>query len=251
MCKNSDYPKGWTIKQQSASLKDISGFSKIQKFYSKRNKVYLVEDTAESAGENYVLKIFMGREKQKRKRIEENFLKDLSKSFLHVPELLLTGKDYLLMEYIKGATLLDILIRYEESGSCDDRPFLMAIDFIYDYCRHTLKSMGRSYVLKDINLRNFIYKGDKLYRIDFEDCAPGYIEEDLGKLFAFMLTYDPVFTDWKILMVKNLFKYLSDKYSADTDSIRSEMKKELISIEDRRGLEIPFGKIDKCYSLSI
>lgn len=232
-------------------IKNISGFSKIQKFYSKRNKVYLVEDTAESAGENYVLKIFMGREKQKRKKLEEDILKDLSKSSLYVPELLLTGKDYLLMEYIKGVTLLDILIRYEGSGCCDDRPFLMAIDFIYDYCRHTLKSAGQSYILKDINLRNFIYREGQLYRIDFEDCAHGYIEEDIGKLFAFMLTYDPVFTDWKISKAKSLFHYLSDKYPVDIDAIRSEMKKELIAIEDRRGLEIPFGEIDKYYSLSI
>ena len=79
------------------------------------------------------------------------------------------------------------------------------------------------------------------------DCAPGYIEEDLGKLFAFILTYDPVFTDWKISRVKDLFKYLSDKYPADIDSIRSEMNKELIAIKDRRGLEIPFGKVDKCF----
>ncbi|MCD4669365.1 MAG: aminoglycoside phosphotransferase family protein [Actinomycetia bacterium] len=226
-------------------VKDISGFSKIRKFYSKRNEVYLVEDSSDSVGENYVLKIFKGRQKEKRKRIEENFLKDLSKSFLNVPELLLTGKDYLLMEYIKGDTFLDILIQHEEGSSCDDRPFLMVIDFIYDFYRHTLKSAGQSYILKDINLRNFIYKGDQLYQIDFEDCAPGYIEEDLGKLFAFILTYDPVFTDWKISRVKDLFKYLSDKYSADIDSIRSEMKKELISIEDRRSLEIPFDKIDK------
>jgi len=228
-------------------IKDISGFLKIQKFYSKRNEVYLVEDRGDSAGGNYVLKIFKGRQKQKRKRIEENFLKDLSMSFLHAPELLLNGKDYLLMEYIKGSTLLDILIRYEENGSSDDRPFLMAIDFIYDFCRHTLKSMGRSHILKDINLRNFIYKGNELYRIDFEDCAPGYIEEDLGKLFAFILTYDPVFTDWKISRVKDLFKYLLEKYSADIERVKSEMKKELISIEDRRGLDMPFEEIDKCF----
>jgi len=229
-------------------IEDISGFSKIQKFYSKRNGVYLVEDTDDSNGENYVLKIFKGREKEKRKRVEENFLKDLSISFLHVPELLSNKKDYLLMEYIKGNTLLDILIRHEESSSSDDWPFLMAIDFIYDYCRHTLRSMGRSYILKDINLRNFIYKGNQLYRIDFEDCAPGYIEEDLGKLFAFILTYDPVFTDWKISRVRNLFKYLSEKYSADTSSIRSEMEKEFISMEVRRGIEIPFSRVDKCFS---
>ncbi|HAJ95776.1 MAG TPA: hypothetical protein DCP02_06040 [Actinobacteria bacterium] len=228
-------------------IKDISEFLKIQKFYSKRNEVCLVKDRDGSDGENYVLKIFKGRQKERRKKIEGNFLKDLRISSLHVPELLLTGKDYLLMEYIKGSTLLDILIRHEGNGSSDDRPFLMAIDFIYDFYRHTLESAGRSYILKDINLRNFICREDKLYRIDFEDCAPGYIEEDLGKLFAFMLTYDPVFTEWKISRVKDFFKYLSDKYSADTDNIKSEMKRELISIEDRRGLEIPFGKIDKWF----
>ena len=229
-------------------VKDISGLLKIQKFYSKRNEVYLVEDTNDSVGENLVLKIFKGRQKEKRKGIEKNFLKDLSKSSLFVPELLLNGKDYLLMEYIKGATLLDILIQNEESGSWDEGPFLMAIDFIYKYCLHTLQSMGRGYILKDINLRNFIYKRDELYRIDFEDCIPGYVEEDLGKLFAFILTYDPVFTDWKISRVKNLFKYLSDEYAADIDIVRSEMKKELISIENRRGLDIPFDKMDKYFS---
>lgn len=228
-------------------MEDISGFSKIQKFYSKRNEVYLVKDIEEPDGENHVLKVFKGRQKERRKRIEENFLKDTGKSFLHVPELLLVGKDYLLMEYINGSTLLDILIRNEKSGSSDDQPFYAVIDFIYDYCQLTLKLTGQNHILKDINLRNFIYRENELYRIDFEDCAPGYIEEDIGKLFAFILTYDPVFTGWKILKIMNLFKYLSEKYSVPAGDIRAEMKRELISIEGRRGLEIPFRKIDKCY----
>ncbi len=56
-----------------------------------------------------------------------------------------------------------------------------------------------------------------------------------------------VFTRWKLSKTGDLLDNISIKYKVDIDLVISEMKKELVSIEERRGLEIPFEKINKYF----
>jgi len=224
-----------------------SGFIKLKKFYSRKNFVYLVKSKKENQKKPYVLKVYRGVDKIKRKKNEEFFLVNLKKLSFNVPEILSSGKDYLLMEYLKGSTFLDILVGLEGNKNSADAPFFKALDFINDFYKYTSRLKEKSYILKDMNLRNFIYSGNKIWRIDLEDSSSGCIEEDYGKFLAFILTYDPVFTVWKLSKVTALLDNISIKCGVDINSVISEMKKELIPIEGRRGLNIPFEKIDKYF----
>ena len=224
--------------------KHFSRFIKLKKFYSRKNSVYLVRRKKEDQQKLYVLKVYHGVDKLKRKRNEEFFLTGLKKSLINVPEIFSSDEDCLLMEYLEDATLLDILVESEINSSNNIEPFYRTLNIINRFNLQASGLKGESYILKDMNLRNFIYKDKKIWRIDLEDSSLGAIEEDYGRLLAFILTYDPVFTEWKMSKVKILLDSISIKYKVDFDLIVSEMKKELSSIEERRRLKIPFEKIN-------
>jgi len=227
--------------------KYLSGFIKLRKFYSRKNFVYLVRRKGEDQQKLYVIKVYHGANKERRKKNEEFFLADLKKSLISVPEIISAGEDFLLMEYLESMTLLDVLVESEINIRNDIEPFYRTLDLINNFNLHASSLKGESYILKDMNLRNFIFSSGRIWRIDLEDSSPGLIEEDYGMLLAFILTYNPVFTRWKLSKTGDLLDNISIKYKVDIDLVISEMKKELVSIEERRGLEIPFEKINKYF----
>jgi hypothetical protein len=97
---------------------------------------------------------------------------------------------------------------------------------------------GRRIILWDINLRNFLV-GYKLYGIDFEECREGAYEEDLGRLLAFIVTYAPAFTPYKIEFAREVYNALGSRLDLDRDRVMAETTKEFDAIRDRRGMEIP------------
>jgi tRNA A-37 threonylcarbamoyl transferase component Bud32 len=220
------------------------GFAVIKKFYSRKNSVYLVKKEGEDRGKIYVLKIYRGKDRTIRMANEEFFLKSLKKSNISIPGILLSEGGSLLVDYIRGPTLLDMLIDSEAGKNKAGSNFLRALDIIYNFYRYSLDIKGKGYILNDINLRNFIYSNGRIWRIDFEDCSEGRVEKDFGKFLAFVLTYDPVFTEWKISEVKKLIRYISTKFESDINAVAAEVKSELQSIEKRREVKIPFGRLD-------
>ena len=86
----------------------------------------------------------------------------------------------------------------------------------------------------DVNFRNFIIR-EKVYGIDLEECREGEIEEDIGSLCAYGLTYSPTFTPWKMIMIGTLFQILCSEFNLDKELVRKKIYQELLILARRRG----------------
>ena len=213
-----------------------------KQFNSKKNKVYLVKADIEGTGEKrFVLKQYKGR----RSSIsgEADILAELHKRGVSVPKLYYRGARSIILEYIKGPTLIDVMtdaeyIAGQKFDYVNSRGMALHIArWLYNFYKAMEQVTGRSIILWDINLRNFLV-GYKLYGIDFEDCREGAYEEDLGRLLAFIVTYAPAFTPYKIEFAKEVYNALGRCLDLDRGRVMDETAKELDAIRKRRGMEI-------------
>lgn len=222
---------------------NITGYQIEKQFNSKKNKVYLVRADIEGAGQKrFVLKQYKGRRRSASR--EADILVELYKRGVSVPELYYRGAKSIVIEYVNGPTLIDVMT---------DAEYIAGQKFDYinakgmashiarwldDFYKAMEQITGRSIILWDINLRNFLV-GYKLYGIDFEECREGAYEEDLGRLLAFIVTYAPAFTPYKIEFAREVYNALGRRLDLDRDRVMAETAKEFDAIRDRRGMEIP------------
>jgi hypothetical protein len=73
-----------------------------------------------------------------------------------------------------------------------------------------------------------------VYRVDFEDCCEGKVEEDMGKFIAFFLTYDPSFTAWKKSVSESIKSYCKDTMDINISRVDQEIEMELVRMAERR-----------------
>ena len=71
--------------------------------------------------------------------------------------------------------------------------------------------------------------------MDFEDYCEGQPEKDAGRFCAFVLTYNPAFTNWKIGFVQEVYEVLVKRFDYGRLLIEQEMEKKLGAIKKRRG----------------
>ena len=195
---------------------------------SKRNKVYrLIEDEGKS-----ILKIFSNKDDMEK---ELTMLQLLHTNGCKVPEVLKITSDSLYLEDLGDMTLLNWLEKSERISSEDILHVITKLaDWLTVFYDTISSRLGLNYIMNDVNFRNFLIKDDEIYGIDFEQSKEGEMVEDFGKLAAYALTYDPQMTDWKKKFVKLLIDQLSLKFNISTESIESEMEKELVRINLRR-----------------
>ena len=86
----------------------------------------------------------------------------------------------------------------------------------------------------DINGRNFLWDGEHCWGVDFEEYACGVIEEDIGRLIAFVLTYDPPGTEIKTVFADRLLYEACRVLSADEDAVLFYRDQEFTAISARR-----------------
>jgi len=190
-------------------------------------------------------------------------------SAFSVPGLFYEGSDYIITEYIAGGTLLDRFCAYEskflkkanvpitskspeqlletESGTdflfdCCFTEFKDCVNIVLSFREISRKIFGQALIFNDMNLRNFIFKDEplpakKIFRVDLEDCRPGFIEEDLGRLIIFILSYDPILTQWKIKLSERLIEYILNVTSVNKDLLYNEAIKELDAMSIRRNID--------------
>ena len=77
-------------------------------------------------------------------------------------------------------------------------------------------------ILYDVNLRNFLLNHKGIVKVDFEDCRRGTMEGDIGKMAAFILTYDPIFTDFKKDFAADMINEAILKLKIDKEQVISE-----------------------------
>ena len=213
-----------------------------EKFYSKKNDVYKIRCTFnDNTEKTCVLKIYKNNSMDK----ETYMLSMLKEKKVNVPEIFHIGKKEIIMEYIEGKNLLDVITELELSS--DEYIDKKTDDIIYGLCnwldsfyKSSYRIFGRSIIFVDVNLRNFILS-DKMYGVDFEDCKEGHKETDAGRICAFILTYTPMFTDWKKEFVRKSIHVMTEEFGYNKDLVFQEMNIELEEISKRRGIDIGQG----------
>lgn len=214
----------------------------IKKFNSKRNEVFLIEGQ-ERAGKKFILKRYWV---DKYLYKEEKILRRLKNDYLNVPEIYYRGSDYMVMEYISGKTFLAYLLE-QESLKKEIKKLQPVINKLCEWLNDFYNIMRKNgnIIRGDINFRNFILHESpelnikEIYGLDFENPGKGSIEKDVGKIAAFLVTYSPVFTEWKLKLAQYLYRIMIKKFFLEPELITKHYQSELGNIEQRRGLRIP------------
>ncbi|MFO7151800.1 MAG: hypothetical protein DIU66_000985 [Bacillota bacterium] len=211
----------------------------VKQFRSKKNRVYLVHTRAIAGQEQYcILKIFKNTEGLYK---ESELLEILKGKSVRVPQILRTGSNYLILEYVDGENLTDLIERMENKRLPPESLFPVAdslCEWLKSFYEVLREAFHKNIIMKDVNLRNFIVMDEKIYGIDFEEAGEGSPEEDLGKICAFLLTYEPEYTKSKLELVRYIFDTATKKLNLNPDAIAYEMERELFAIKKRRNLKI-------------
>ena len=189
--------------------------TKVRKFFSRRNKVYLVSD-----GEKQLIyKQYTDAETCAR---EKTNLEMLASCGLTVPQIEGGADKALLLSYLNGLTYEQVLRKYEQGLLNDEQAaaaFAALIKWLEKYFVATKGALRG-----DVNLRNFLYLPNQTcVGIDFEDrLINGDISKDIGRILAFIATYEPPFSDKKLLLCSHLLNVIdinSPFYCADYRNI--------------------------------
>jgi tRNA A-37 threonylcarbamoyl transferase component Bud32 len=175
-------------------VKDLVGTQfdvvKKERLRSKKNIVYHVILKPERQVEvNFIVKAFVTGNYE----MEVRLLKQCAKANLKVPEIIDTRDGVLLLSFIDGELLVDIINRTYDTKLIDD-----VAQWYFDF--HSFQKLLKG----DPRLRNFIVGSDGLYGVDFEEATEGYWVVDLGGVAASLLDTDPINEQRKQAMVWQL-----------------------------------------------
>ncbi|MEO1814358.1 MAG: RIO1 family regulatory kinase/ATPase [Acetobacterium sp.] len=208
----------------------------LRQFKSKKNRVQLIEISADQQVIRLIEKTFTEAAALKK---ELSMLSLLHEMEFSVPECLGRFGRVLLYEYLGEMTLCEKL---EIAEVCEPDLFSGPVNRnseITALLKKTIDWLNRLHqktglTFYDINLRNFIVRDNLIYAIDYEDFSKLKPAVDYGRLLAFILTYKPVFTEWKKALIRELEDYLDTEFKVDMDEVRQEKEKELVRISERR-----------------
>jgi predicted Ser/Thr protein kinase len=197
----------------------------LKEFYSKKNKVYLVEIN----GEKLIKKTFSNKELCNK---EFFILKKLQGQL--APKYIDKSDNEIIMEYIDGCTFLDEII------AADDDKVAIYVRFLIENIKSVYKVIN--FYPTDLNFRNFLLKNNKCYAIDFENYEDISFEKCVIKILAFLLLYD--FPDNKTTEFINV---INNYLSSDINLLMADIKEEIQFICNRRKIstDIAFIKLKK------
>ena len=191
-------------------------------FKSKRNRVWLENGRVHKL-------ILSGVEAA---QFETEILEKLFFAGVKVPRLLVLNKDKLIMEYVKGISLTEEIDRAEAGESCISAGVLaecITSWFASFYAVFPGKIKG------DVNCRNFIVTPEAcIYGVDFEDLPNGQKEIDAGRMSAFILNYNPPYTDYKKRLASALIDCFIVSFGVDRELVLREQAREIETMRKRR-----------------
>jgi tRNA A-37 threonylcarbamoyl transferase component Bud32 len=168
-----------------------------EKFKSKKNTVaYVTMDNNPR-----VLKMFVSGLRKQMKN-EYTILKKGSNK-INIPSAyeLDEENNILIMNYILGENLCDLLNSENTSFSEKNRIILLLSDWFINF-HNFFKTEDRFMIRGDSSLRNFIFT-DRIWGVDFEEARFGKPVEDIAEMCSSILTTDPMFTEEKFILCKN------------------------------------------------
>ena len=188
------------------------------KFQSKRNEVHLKDGAVHKIGP--------------RARQEAETLQFLRGQGVAVPKVLRCDENLLVLEHLPGQTLPDLI----EHGSYDVHVLSAALrDWFADYYT-ALPGMLRG----DVNGRNFLYDGQLVYSVDFEDpLLPGPPAQDAGRLAAFLASYDTNKPQQQLELAALFAAQFCVQFSCCPNEVAQAYLRELGLMRRRRGTALP------------
>ena len=133
-----------------------------------------------------------------------------------VPELIAREGSVIKMRYIAGETLPDVLVRLEKTE--DESALERAADEIIRWLGNFYMAVdyeNTKVIRGDVNGRNFLFDGERCWSVDFEEHATGVKEQDIGRLIAYILTYDPPNTAVKTAFADRLLSMAAQTLGSD------------------------------------
>ncbi|NLM43684.1 MAG: hypothetical protein GX201_06685 [Clostridiales bacterium] len=176
----------------------------LAKLYSKRNQVYKIRIDKEEKNQLAIMKVFSS-DKEKLLDIEYRNIEMLYDYGINLPKIICKDKNRLIMEYIEGDLINDLVERLD-TGVWIDKLALWFSQL------HKISKNSNTLLKGDVNLRNFIYSKGEIYGLDFEEINWGDARTDLANVCFFILTNNPSFTKEKHEMIRR-FLQSYEKYS--------------------------------------
>jgi len=169
----------------------------LEQMKSKKNVVLLlnIHTTPPSHLAPLIAKLFISETFE----IEKQILESCQQNGLSVPEIIGAENGVILMYFLRGEPLVDLINRTFEPSLIDE----LAIWY------HKFHESFNS-IKGDPRLRNFLLCDDTLYGLDFEEAKPGHWILDIAGASASLLDTNPINDSRKRAMVWQLLeKYLS------------------------------------------
>ncbi|MCL2517157.1 MAG: hypothetical protein FWF15_01215 [Oscillospiraceae bacterium] len=183
-------------------------------FYSKRNKVFLRD--------NIVEKHFNTIESAS---FEAAMLEKLYAAKVRVPKFIAQENNVIKMSYIPGETIPDLLEHEFDTQKVADGIVKWFADF---YRAENFRG--------DVNGRNFLWDGENIWGVDFEEEVFGVKEQDFGRLIAFILTYTSPHIHIKTEFADKMFRESVKTFNFDKNLINIYREQELNDMCERRKL---------------
>jgi tRNA A-37 threonylcarbamoyl transferase component Bud32 len=182
----------------------------ICKLKSRKNEVWLAE--MEDTGLPIIFKIY-NHERIDKKRTEVSLLREAAKAGLRVPKLteLPDVEGVMIMEMVKGENVMDVL-NSRGAINIKNKIIMSLAEWLADFYRiFSYKNLIRG----DCSLRNFLWDGENVWGLDFEECEEGQPVQDIGDVCASILSSKPEYAEYKV----ELCRLLIDRYEELTTNL--------------------------------
>ena len=210
------------------------------KFVSKKNNVFL--------SDGVVVKHVASEEAA---AFEAENLKRLYDAGVVVPKVFSCDEAVLTMEFLQGETLPDILENIEQlqidSSSHVDLSEGLEEIVLLEIRKATsaiIKWLSEFYnavdsdvtgeIRGDVNGRNFLFDDALCMGVDFEEKVFGIKEQDIGRLRAFVTTYDPPGTQVKVEFARQILQEAVKELDVNEDEVKRQQDFELCAMQERR-----------------
>lgn len=170
----------------------------LEKLVSKRNQVYKVR-LHESTDIKLAIMKKYSLDNLKLLDTEYENMQMLQEHGILIPKIIHKSSDNLIMEYIQGDLVTDMVEKLD-TGDWIDGLALWMVNL------HKISNEAGSLLKMDVNLRNFIYSNGKVYGLDFEEMDYGDPRTDLANICFFILTNKPSFTKGKHMIMRRFLK---------------------------------------------
>ena len=147
---------------------------------SKRNNIQLINQQ--------IVKTFIKGDCQ----LEVKIYEALESAQINHAKLIQVKTNQLILEYIEGPTLLELLVMCEKK----QESFVPYLDLWLVYMEQFYKAT-KNYRHGDVNLSNFILVNHEVVGIDFEQAVIEDPIKDMVDVICFVLFYEPILTDYK------------------------------------------------------